>query len=139
MMIRRNRKGPRERKGFSIVETVLAIAILASSFMGLSYVLSNTTLQNSDLDVSTTAVLLARGAMEEAQVKSFSSLADVAATNFGGDFSRYAYSVDVDYVDEDNPDTVSGSATDMKRIIVAVTATNWAGTIQLHDLKANLE
>lgn len=130
-------KRVRFKNGFSLIEAVLAIVLLAASFVGISYVLSNTTTQNIDIDISTTAILLGRETMAITMAKDFADVLDVAQTSYGGDFSSYKYQVDVDYVDAADLDASVVGPTDYKRVVVAVTATNWGGNISLYDIKAN--
>lgn len=125
--------------GFSMIEAILAIVILASSFLGISYVLSNTTIFNIDLDRSTTAILLARGKMEEIKARSFDDINSIATTNFGGTFAEYNYSVNVAYVDGSDLNTAAPGTTIYKRIIVSVGASSWPGDIKLHNIKADSE
>jgi len=125
------------QSGFSLIEVILIILIIGASFSGLSVVLSNTTVGNMDLDIATQAVFLARGKMAETKAKSFANVASVGSTNYGGDFSRYNYQVDVDYVEDTDLDTPVVGPTEYKRIIVTVTASGWSGSIQLYELRTN--
>jgi len=127
-----------KRRGFSLIEVILAIVVLSASFLGLVYALSNTTLHNIDLDISTTAILLAREKMSETTAKPFANVVGVSTTGFGGDFSDYSYEVEVDYVDASDLDTAVVGPTEYKRITVTITSAGWAGNIELFNLKANL-
>ena len=127
------------RSGFSLIEAVLAIVLLGASFLGLSLLLSNTTVHNIDLDISNTAILLARDTMVETKAQKFDDIDDVSITAFGGDFSDYSYQVDVDYVDPTNLDAPVAGPTAYKRIIVTVTMSDWSGDVKLYGLKTNAE
>lgn len=125
-------------KGFSLIEAVISIVILASSFLGLVHVLSNTTTQNIDIDISTTAVLLAQETMAEEKASAFSGVTSIETTSFGGDFANYFYNVDVRYVNPGNLDQIVAGPTSYKRIVVTVTMTGWPGSIVLYDLKTDV-
>ena len=127
------------KSGFSLIEAVLAIVLLAASFLVLAHLLSNTTVHNIDLDISNTAILLARDAMVEAKAQKFDDIDDVSITAFGGDFGDYNYQVEVDYVDPTDLGTPVAGPTAYKRITVTVTMSDWSGIIKLYGLKTNAE
>ncbi|MFH1829275.1 MAG: type II secretion system protein [Pseudomonadota bacterium] len=126
------------KRGFSIIELVLVIAIVGIAFGGLSVVLSNTTKSNIDLDLANTAIFLAREKMSETMAKDFASIVAVPNTNFGGDFNSYNYQINVDYVDSSDLNTAVVGPTSYKRIVVTVSATGWSGNITLNNLKTNI-
>lgn len=123
--------------GFTLVEAVLATVVLAASFLGLSYVISNTTLFNINVDISTTAILLANERMEITKAGAFVDIDDVPATSFGGNFATYSYQVEVDYVEPGDLNTPVAGPTSYKRIVVTVTCTNWSGQINLYNVKTD--
>ena len=125
------------RKGFTLIEVIIAITILGVAFLGLTHVVVSTTEYNIDVDVTTQAVLLSRDVMATTMAKDFDDISDVSTVSFGGGFNDYSYSVDVEYVDAANLNTPVAGPTDYKRIVVTVTANGWAGTISLYNLKAN--
>lgn len=125
-------------KGFSLVEAVIAIVVLSSFFIGISYVMSNTTLHNADIDRSITAIFLAREKMDETMAKDFANISSVAQTAFTGDFAIYRYQVDFTYVNAADLDTSVPGPTEYKRIVVLITATGWTGNVRLYDLKVNI-
>lgn len=125
--------------GFTLIDAVLAIVIVATSFLALGSVISSTTMQNIDIDLSTTALLLARGRMDEVMARDFDSTSSAAQANFAGDFAGYHSTVTVTYVDSANLDTSVVGPTDFKRVLVAVGHPSWVGSIQLFDLKVKLE
>lgn len=127
------------RSGFSLIEAVLAIVLLGASFLGLSLLLSNTTVHNIDLDISNTAILLARDTMVETKAQKFDDIDDVSITAFGGDFSDYSYQVEVDYIDPTDLDVPVAGPTAYKRITVTVTMSDWSGNVKLYGLKTNAE
>lgn len=125
------------KRGFSLVEVILSIVVLASSFLGLSHVLSNTTIHNIDLDISTTAIFLARGKMAETTAKPFDDIDSVATTGYIGNYSDYSYAIAVDFVTAADLNNVVVGPTDYKRIVVTVTHSNWSGNIEVYDLKTD--
>lgn len=124
--------------GFSLIEAVISLVILASSFLGIVHVLSSTTTQNIDLDISTTAIMLARETMDKTKAKAFTNVSSVATTSFGGDFANYFYNVNVGYVNAGSLDQVVVGPTSYKRIVVTVTMTGWPGNIVLYDLRTDV-
>lgn len=128
----------RKAKGFTLIEAVLAVVLVASAFLSLSYLISNTTLFNINLDMSTTAIMLARGQMAEAMAKPYANVQEVAQTNFGGDFSAYRYQIAVDYVNPGDLNTPVAGPTDYKRVVVTVTAVGWLGVVELFSIKTNV-
>lgn len=125
-------------KGFSLVEAVIAIVVLAAFFIGISYVMSNTTLHNADIDRSITAIFLAREKMDTTMAKDFANISSVAQTAFTGDYAIYRYQIDVTYVNAAALDTSVPGPTEYKRIVVLITATGWTGNVRLYDLKVNI-
>jgi prepilin-type N-terminal cleavage/methylation domain-containing protein len=125
-------------KGFTIVETLVAMVIMGVAFVGISHVILGTTKSNVDVEVTNQAVMLARDIMASTTAKDFDAVDDVASTSFGGNFSDYTYQVNVDYVEAADLDTAVAGPTDYKRVIVAVTATGWSGTVSLYNLKVSL-
>jgi Tfp pilus assembly protein PilV len=128
----------RNRKGFTLIEAVLAVVLVATAFLSLSYLISNTTLFNINLDMSTTAIMLARGQMAETMAKPYANVQEVAQTSFSGDFAFYRYQIAVDYVNPGDLDTPVTGPTEYKRVVVTVTASGWLGVVQLSSVKTNV-
>ena len=125
-------------RGFSLIEVVIIIMVIGVAFSGLSMVLSNTTTQNMNLDLATGAVFLAREKMSEVKAKNFADVANIAPTNFGGDFARYSFQVAVGYVNPADLNTTVAGPTSYKRITVTISGTGWTGNIVLKDLKTDV-
>lgn len=126
------------REGFTIIEAVLAIVLVASAFISLSYLISNTTLFNINLDMSTTSIMLAREKMAETMAKDFDDITEVAQTDFGGDFSSYRYQIAVDYVNPGDLDTPVVGPTNYKRVVVTISGVGWLGMIQLYSIRTDV-
>jgi prepilin-type N-terminal cleavage/methylation domain-containing protein len=126
--------GLRDR-GFSLVEVILAMVLIAAAFVSISLLLSTTTLHNVNLDVTTRTVLLARQKMDEVTAKDFADVVPVGQTNFSGNFGNYSFQVGVEYVEPADLDTPVVGPTDYKRIRVIVTASGWNGFAMLYGLR----
>lgn len=122
--------------GFTFIEAILAMTILAAAFVALSLVLTETTDRNIGLEASNVSLLLAREKMSETTVKEFAAITDTSLTNFGGDFGQYGHQVSVDYVESSNLDAPVAGPTDYKRIVVSVTGLG--KTVRLYALKVNI-
>ena len=126
------------RKGFTLIEAVLTIVILAASFVALSQLFSETTVDNIDADIATVSTLLARETMAETMAQDFADVVNVTATSYSGNFASYSYQVSVGYVDAADLNTTVAGPTDYKRVTVTVANTDWPGNITLNGLKADL-
>ncbi len=127
-----------KQHGFTIIETVLGIALLSAVFLGLSVLLSSAARDSVEAEVMTTATLLSRQMMEETLVKDFSQISAVSQTVFSGSLSDYTYEVTVDYVESADLTSVSISATDYKRVTITITRTGWPSTYSLMGLKTDV-
>jgi prepilin-type N-terminal cleavage/methylation domain-containing protein len=126
------------KRGFTIIEVVIAIALISLAFLGITQALLKTTEYNIDVDITTNSILLARDAMATTMAKDFADIDDVSTTNFSAPFDDYSYQVNVDYVEPTNLDTPVAGPTDYKRIVTTITANGWTGNIMLYNVKVNL-
>jgi type II secretory pathway pseudopilin PulG len=127
------------KNGFTMIDTLLAIALLSAAFVALGAVISDTALKNAGLDNTIAATFLAREKLATEKVKDFANVTSTAQTNFAGSFSNYNYTVNVSYVNSDNLDTPVVGPTNYKRIEVVVGAGGWSGSVHLYDLVVNLQ
>lgn len=127
------------REGFSFIDAVLSMVLVSSSYLALGAVLTETSLKSVGVEVSATAVFLARGKMAQIKVKDFADIADETATPFTGDFSAYTSTVAVDYVETADLNTPVTGPTDYKRVEVVVGRLGWPGAIHLYDLAVDFE
>lgn len=127
------------RKGFTFIDAVLAVVLVAGGYLALGTVLANTSLMTMECETGMTALMLARGKTAEMRAKAFDDVASIGATPFSGAFSGYQYAVTVAYVEAADLDTVVAGPTDYKRIDVAVSYAGGASTAHLYDLMTELE
>lgn len=113
------------RKGFTLIEIIISIGIIAIAFYTLISVLGDVTFKNVGSQQLLTGTFLAEQAMEEFTMEGKdwnTQLVSRAAASFGGDFSDFTYKVDVSYVDLNNLNgTAAVPPTNYKRITVIVT------------------
>jgi Tfp pilus assembly protein PilV len=128
----KNRLGIR---GFTIMEAILAAVILMTAFVSLSSLMTETTLDNIEVDVYASDIMLARRVMAITMAKSFANVQTITSTPFGGNFNGYNYAVDVDYVERAALNNPVGYPTDYKRVIVIVSSSGLAGNVELQGLK----
>lgn len=86
--------------GFTLIELIMIIVILAIAFVPLSSMILQGVKGSIDSDVSAKSLALATQKMEETKQLPFSSVSD-SSGSFSSPFSDYSYSVSVSDVDED--------------------------------------
>ena len=88
-------------KGFTLVETIIAIVIIGVAFLGLLAVFTGVFTNAARDEAMTVAISLAKGEMERVTGLSFANIADEnrdSPASFGGNFSNYSWQVRVDAV-----------------------------------------
>lgn len=125
--------------GFSVIDVVLAIVLVATAYIAMAVVLSGTSFQSAKCETGMTAIMLARDVMAQVRAKDFTSVSSVGATSFASPFSGYQYTVTVAYVEAADLDTAVGGPTSYKRIDVAVSYAGGAGTAHLYDIMVDLQ
>lgn len=143
----------KQRKAFSIIETVIVIIIMGIVLTPFSILVLNVLQQNVRSQAWATAVSLAEGEMERVASLRFSDQAASPGsgvnceplTAFSAPFSAYSHKVDVFYVNANSLNTSvgqpsncpgSGTATDYKRVEITVT-NSIAGNVKLISLVTN--
>ena len=116
-MLKRNKD-----RGFTLIELVVAIVVISIAVSGLLVTFSNiirATVQPEVINISTH---LAEQEMERETALRFSSVANVASTNFGGSFSAYSFQVAVSAV----PAALANDPgmANYKQVLVTVTHTS---------------
>lgn len=124
-------------KGFTIIESILAVVILMAAFVSLSSLMTETTRDNIEVDLYTTNILLARRTMAITMAKDFNNITTVGLASYSGNFAHYNYEIDVDYVERVALDVPVGYPTDYKRVMVIVSSSGLTGNIVLQGLKVD--
>ena len=127
------------QSGFTLVEIVISIVIVAIAFYTLIIVLGNVTIMNVGNQQALKAAFLVERVMEEFTVEGKDWNNDYVSReteSFGGDFTNFSNKVDVYYVDLND---LNGCAivppTDYKRVEVIVTGEALDVPIKLVTLK----
>lgn len=127
-----------KRKGFSLVEMIIAMVVIGIAFYALISVFITVAPRNVNLEYLTKATHLAFEKMEETTVKPFTSIVSQSATSFTGDFSQFQYQVIMNYVTAAEPDTLAGGSTSYKRVKVR-TWGGLSGVVELTTLVTTYE
>jgi len=124
------------RKGFTLVETVMTMIILGIVLTPFSVLTTNVIARNVRSQASATAVALAESEMERVTSLRFSLVNDEALSSFSAPFNGFTKEIAVDYVNPNALDTPVAGPTDYKRIQIKVSSAT-ADTITLTTLVAN--
>lgn len=104
------------RSGFSLLEILVAISIIAIVFLSIFKMHNQTILMNHAIKFYTIAPLLAQNKIEELELKSvYDSIYDSGV--FGDNYPGYRYNISIDDVDSE---FLGYAAGDLKKIDVAV-------------------
>lgn len=125
-----------KKRGFTLIEVILSVVILAIALTPFSLLVANVIKQNIYSQAQTTAVSLAEGEFERITNMRFSAVADEASVAFVAPFTAYTHAAAVDYVDADALDTPVVGPTNYKRVQVIVDNAI-SGTITLTTLVTN--
>ena len=115
--------------GFTLIEVVICIAILATGFMGVYSLHSQTLRASHDIQFYTKAPLLAQKKLSEIS-KDLKDLTDDEG-DFGEDFEGYAYALSVTDIGEN--ETLGQTAEKLKKITLKITYHNDAN---MYDITA---
>ena len=110
----------KKRNGFTLVEVTISILAAAVIMYAAIAIFITSGAKGMNAEVFTVAQSLAEGKMEEVMAKSFGGVSAESAANFSGDLSNYSYEVLANYVSGEALDSVSGSATNYKKIQVRI-------------------
>ena len=108
------------KKGFTLVELITGIAIIAVSFIGLIAVFTAVVPRNIDIEGLTRGTFLAEEKMEEVLVQPFSSITNESVVSFSPPFDRNKSEVEVHYVQQSDLDAYVAGPTDYKNVKVKV-------------------
>jgi prepilin-type N-terminal cleavage/methylation domain-containing protein len=130
-----------KRRGFSLIEMVIGMAIMGIAFYLLISIFITITARTATVETINTKVYLAQEVMEEYLTRNFSQLVDVAATNFPGSYSNYRYKIGVTYVATGELNTAVGGSTPFKNVRVSVWGLTPSvfGTVEIVSLMATYE
>ena len=127
----------RKKYGFTLIETIVAVTILAIVMYAVIAIFVNSGVRGANVEVFSVAQALAEGKLEEKMAKPFSSLSSESASFFSGDLNAYSYQLTVNYVSREALDAVVGSPTDYKKVRVSVSHHLLSRPISLESIRAN--
>jgi len=110
----------RKAQGFTLVELIAGIAIIAISFIALISVFTAVVPRNIDIEGLTRATFLAEDKMEDVLVAPFAGITSESAAYFPPPFNKNLNAVEVHYVGAGDLDTPVAGPTDYKNVKVKV-------------------
>ena len=110
----------KSEKGYFLVELVIVVVIIGICIVPIAIALGEGAYQAHTNEIKSVGISLAEAKMEEMFNKSFLAVGNVSQTSFLTPFSAYSYEVICNYVTSGALDTVAGSATDYKRVLVRI-------------------
>jgi prepilin-type N-terminal cleavage/methylation domain-containing protein len=128
-----------QRRGFTLIELIMAIVIGGIVVLPLMMMFVNASLKNPKLESVNLALNLAVGKMEAVTGKSFAYISSEAVTAIGGNYSDYNSQVIVHYVTSTDVQTsVDPTITSYKSVQVSITSSNFTGSIDLFGLATDV-
>lgn len=127
-----------KRAGFTLVEMVLAIAVIGIAFYALISVFITVAPRNVNVEDLTRATHLAFEKIEEATVKGYTGVSTDTTGDFTGDFSNFKYRLTLDFVTSSEPDVAAPGITDYQRV-KAQTWGGLSGTVEVVTLVTTYE
>ncbi|MFC1666757.1 prepilin-type N-terminal cleavage/methylation domain-containing protein [Candidatus Omnitrophota bacterium] len=106
-------------KGFTLIETMIAVVVIGIAFLGLLTVVTGVFINAPRDEVMAVAVGLAKGEMERVSGLSFADVSNEPPANFSGNFSNYSFRVIMSAVPTDI--AVDPSKSNYKQVEVRVT------------------
>jgi len=114
------------RRGFSLIELVIGLTIMALAFYSLIAVLMLAAPKTAKVENINKKVYLANEKMEEYTARPFAqAVSGETSGSFSGNFSAYNYKVIVTYVTSQDVNTPTSGATYYKKVRTLV----WGGNI----------
>ncbi|MEA3492765.1 MAG: type II secretion system protein [Candidatus Margulisiibacteriota bacterium] len=110
----------KNKRGFSLIEVVISITVLAIVLYALIAVFITTGVKGVNVEIFTVAQSLAEGKLEETMALSFNNVTSESETNFSGNLSDFSYEIISNYVSGEALDTPVGYSTDYKKIEVLI-------------------
>lgn len=125
------------RRGFSIIELIISMVILAIIIYASIAIFINVGIKGVNVEVFTTAQSLAEDKVEEAMTRTFASLSDESETAFSDDLVNFTYEIIVDYVSGEALDVPVGSPTEYKKISVVIRHAQLGKPVSLEAVRAD--
>ena len=113
----------KQRRGLTLVETVIGLTIIAIAFYSLISLFISILPRTAQVETLNKKAYLAQEKIEEFLARDFTAITSVGATSFSGDFSNYRYRIDVAFVASTELNTPSPGPTNYKNVKVKV----WGG------------
>jgi type II secretory pathway pseudopilin PulG len=127
----------KKRAGFSMVELVITVIVVAIVMYAVIAIFITSGVKGVNVDVFTVAQSLAENKLEEAMAQTFDDVTDEAQTDFSGDLDDYSYEIAVVYVTSEALDTAVASPSAYKKIQVKIRHDQLAGAVSLEAIRAN--
>lgn len=112
------------RKGFTIIELVIALTIIAIVFYAFISIFSNLAPKDINARTLATGTHLINRTIEQTMLKNFTAITSTSATAFSAPFDQYYNQVIVNYVTTAELDTLAPGTTPYKRVRVLVWGLN---------------
>ena len=120
MTNKRKRLYPESCNGFTFLEIIVSISVIAIVFIGVFRMHSQSILMNNDVKFYTTAPLLAQSKIAELEIKSPEELSD-GAGDFGEEFPGFRWRV---FVDDIESQALGNISDELKKIDVTISFNN---------------
>lgn len=124
-------------KAFNLVETILAMVIIAVVAYSLIAVFYLAGIKSSDVETFNTAQSLASGKIEELMTRRFSLISTETETSYSGGISSYSYEIIASYVSAEALEVPLGTATGYKKITVLIRHPKLASPISFEAVRGN--